>query len=89
MIALSQRSNKKNSLFKQYVKNSKTAKKETKQVIQNYCPVPLLLISSKILERLIFNSFYKFVEENSLFCSSQSEFRKTNSCVNQLLSTVH
>ena len=49
----------------------------------------LLLISSKIFERLIFNSLYKFVEENSLFCFNQSRFRKTDSCVNQLLSTVH
>ena len=55
----------------------------------NYCPVPLLAISSKISGRLIFNSLYKFAEENSLFCSNQSGFRKTNSCVNQLLSTVH
>ena len=46
----------------------------------------LLPISSKIFERLTFNSLYKFVEENNLFCSNQS---RLDSCVNQLLSIVH
>ena len=64
-------------------------KKGNKQLKQNYCPVSLLPISSKIFERLIFNLLYKFVEENSFFCSNQSGFRETDSCVNQLFSTVH
>ena len=38
---------------------------------------------------MVFNSLSKFVEEDRLFCSNQSGFRKTNSCVNQLLSIVH
>ena len=63
-------------------------KKGNKQLIQNYCPVSLLPISSKIFERLIFNLLYKLVEENSLFCSNQSGFRETDSCVNRLLPTV-
>ena len=41
----------------------------------------LLPISSK--------SLYKFVEENSLLCSNQSECNKTDLCVNQLFSLVH
>ena len=49
----------------------------------------LLPISSKIFERLLFNSLYKLVEEKSLFCFNQSGLRKTDSCVNQLLSIVH
>ena len=49
----------------------------------------LLPISGKNSERLIFNSLYKLVEENSLFCSNQSWFWKTDSCVNQILSIVH
>ena len=64
-------------------------KKGNKQQIQNYRTLSLLPISSNILERLTFNSLYKFVEENSLFCSSQSGFRKTDSCFNQPLSIVH
>ena len=55
--------------------------KGNKELIQNYCPVSLFPISSKIFERLIFNSLYKFV--------NQLGFRKADSCVNQLLSFVH
>ena len=49
----------------------------------------LLRISRKIFVRLIFYLLYKFVGENSLFCSSQSGFRKSDSGVNQILSIVH
>ena len=41
-------------------------KKGNKKLLQNYRPVLLLPISSKIFERLIFNSLYKIVEINSL-----------------------
>ena len=64
-------------------------KKGDKQAISNYRPVSLLPICGKILERLIFNSFYKYVEENKLLSIHQSGFWCNNSCVNQLLSIVH
>ena len=41
-------------------------KKGNKQLILNYRPVSLLPISSKILERVIFNSLYKFVEKKTV-----------------------
>ena len=59
-----------------------------KQLIKNYFPVWLLPISSKIFQKLIFNQLHIFVEESGLFCSNQSRFRKTDSCVNQHLSIV-
>ena len=37
-----------------------TPKKNDKQCIENYRPVSLLLICSKIFERLLFNKLYKF-----------------------------
>ena len=43
----------------------------------------------KILEILIFNSLYEYVEENKLLLMHQSGFRSNNSCVNQLLSVIH
>ena len=55
----------------------------------NYRRMSLLPIGSKISEMLIFNSLYKFVQENSLLCFNQSEFKKNDLCVNQLLSIVH
>ena len=64
-------------------------KKGDKQAINNYRPVSLLPICGKILERLIFNSFYKYIEENKLLSIHQSGFWCNNSRVNQLLSIVH
>ena len=64
-------------------------KKGDRQAINNYRPVSLLPICGKILERLIFNSLYKYVEENKLLSIHQSGFRCNDSCVNQLLSIVH
>ena len=52
-------------------------KKGNKQLLQNYHPVPLFPISGKIFKRL------------NLFCSNQSGFRKTDSCVNQTLCIIH
>ena len=40
-------------------------------------------------ERLIFNSSYKYLEVNKLLSVFQSGFPSSDSCVNQLLSTVH
>ena len=41
-------------------------KKGDKQVLKNYLPVSLLLISGKIFERLIFNEMFSFLLENNL-----------------------
>ena len=64
-------------------------KKGDKQLLQNYCPVLLLPICSKIFEKIIFNPMLEFLEENSLLCPHQSGFRSSDSCQSQLLSIVH
>ena len=46
-------------------------KKKDKQCIENYRPVSLLLICSKIFERLLFNKLYKFFNENDILSSNQ------------------
>ena len=46
-------------------------KKNDKQCIENYRPVSLLLICSKIFERLLFNKLYKFFNENDILSSYQ------------------
>ena len=63
--------------------------KADKQIIDNYRPISLLPICGKILEKILFNSIYKFLEENDLLCEHQSGFRPSNSCKYQLLSIVH
>ena len=42
-----------------------------KQIIDNYRPISLLPICGMILEKIIFNSIYEFLEENNL-CEHQS-----------------
>ena len=44
------------------------------QCMINYRPVSLLQICGKIFERLIFNPFFEFLEENESFSPNQSGF---------------
>ena len=62
-------------------------KKNDKQILSNYRPVSLLPVSSKILERLIYNSMYKHISD--LLSPNQSGFRTGDSCINQLLSITY
>ena len=64
-------------------------KKHDKQLIKYYRPVSLLPICSKIFEKVIFNSLFKYLDDNSLLTSNQSGFRPDDSCVHQLLSITH
>ena len=63
-------------------------KKGDKQVINSYRSVLILPICGKVFEKLIFNSVYKYLEEQKLLSADQSGFRENDSCVNQLLSIV-
>ena len=64
-------------------------KKGEKDLIKNYRPVSLLPIFGKFFERLIFNSFFKYIGENELHNPNQSGFRPFDSCINELLSINH
>ena len=64
-------------------------KKGEIDLIKSYCQVSLLPIFGKIFERLIFNSLFKYTDENELLNPSQSGFCPFDSCVNQLLSINH
>ena len=64
-------------------------KKGEKDLIKNYCPVSLLTIFGKNFERLIFNSLFKYIDENELLNPNQSGFCPFDSCINQLLSINH
>ena len=64
-------------------------KKGDKQIVNNYRPVSLLPICSKILEKIIFDSIMRFLNENKLLSDAQSGFRSSDSCEYQLLSIVH
>ena len=64
-------------------------KKGDKQIVDNYRPVSLLPILGKMFERVIFNSIFECLEENTLICPNQSGFRPSDSCGHQLISILH
>ena len=64
-------------------------KKSIKQIVNNYRPVSLLPICSKILEETIFDSIMRFLNKIKLLSDSKSGFRTSESCECSLLSVVH
>ena len=52
-------------------------------------PVSPLSICSKVLERIIYNTMFKYFIENNLLSENQSGFNPSDSCVNQSLATTH
>ena len=60
-------------------------KKQEKSLMKNYRPISLLPIMRKLIEKCI----YAYFEKNGLFSSSQSGFRKNDSCISELLDITH
>ena len=63
--------------------------KGDKQLIKNYLPVSLLPICRKLMEKLMFNSIFNFIDTRNMLSVHQSGFRPGDSCVHQLISIVH
>ena len=63
-------------------------KKNGKQLVNNYRPVSLLPICSKIFE-VIFDSIFNFMIQNNLLNSCQLGFRPNDSCIIPLMSITH
>ena len=61
-------------------------KKNEKNLKENYRPISPL---SKILEKLIYESLYSYLERENLLNPNQSGFRPGDSTINQLLSITH
>ena len=49
-------------------------------IVNNYRPVSVFPIVSKILERNVFNAFYEYLSNNKLITCTQSGFRPKHSC---------
>lgn len=60
--------------------------KHDRQLISNYRPISLLPICGKILEKIIFDEVYSFLNINELISKHQSGFRPGDSTIYQLLS---
>ena len=65
--------------------NSSIQKKNSKQIVDNYRPVSLLPICSKIFEKLIFDCICEFLSKNNLSNNNQSGLRPNGSCIHQLI----
>ena len=61
-------------------------KKNNRQTKTNYRPISLLPLCGKILEKIIFDQMYSFLDENRLISTRQSGFRPGDSCIFQLIS---
>ena len=60
-------------------------KKNDPQKVNNYRPISLLCIISKVFEKCIYKYLHNFILDNNLLSSHQSGFRKGDSTINQLL----
>ena len=64
-------------------------KKNNRQCKNNYRPISLLPIFSKIFEKLVFDEIYDHLSIHGLLTDKQSGFRPGDSTVNQLISITH
>ena len=64
-------------------------KKYDEQILKNYRPISLLLITKKIFEGLLYDRMFEFFTENNLILDNQSGFKPGDSSINQLLSLTH
>ena len=60
-----------------------------KENLRNYRPISLLPVTGKIFEIILYNDMYEFFAENNLISPNQSGFKPGDSCINQLLSSIH
>ena len=64
-------------------------KKGNKQVLNNYLPVSLLPICSKLFGKIIFDTIFQHVMANKLLNPNQSGFMPGDSCIHRLVSITH
>jgi hypothetical protein len=57
--------------------------------LNNYRPISILSVTSKIIERHVHDSFLCYLSDNSLLSDAQSGFRKNNSCFTCLSSMIN
>ena len=54
----------------------------------NYCPISLLITTSKVLKKVIYTRVYSFLETNNTLFSSQYGFRSKHSCEQAIMEVV-
>ena len=61
-------------------------KKDSRQITSHYRPISLLPVCGKILEKIVVDELYAFLNTNGLISSDQSGFHPGDSAINQLIS---
>merc|ERR1712035_309453 len=64
-------------------------KKDDKSLVQNYRPISLTFITSKMLEHIVHSNIMTFLEQHSILDDNQHGFRKNRSCETQLITTLN
>ena len=64
-------------------------KKDSKQLVNNYRPAPLLSIYSKVFKKLVFDASFECMIESNLLSCIWPGFKPNDSCINQLISITH
>ena len=63
-------------------------KSKDKQMLNNYRPISLLPIFLKILENVVYQMLFNFLNTNNALFSSQYRFRKNHSTINAVIELV-
>ena len=63
-------------------------KSAKKSIRENYRPIPVLSVSSKLIELVVQERLYNIMDKNELFCSSQFGFRSKLSPIHALPDTI-
>ena len=63
-------------------------KNGSKDDVNNYRPISLLVVWSKIFERVVFNRFFNYLEEHSYINENQFGFRKKHSTIDAVAKLV-
>ena len=64
-------------------------RKNEKYIVNNYRPVLLLPVASKIFEKAIHHNLLNYIECENLLNIKQFGFLANDSCINQLISITH
>ena len=63
----------------------KLFKQEEHSNLNNYCPISIIPVMTKVCERIVYNQFYEYLTENNLISCNQSRFRSLHSTATALL----
>jgi len=64
-------------------------KKGDHTLCQNYRPVSLTSVCSKLLEHILYSHIYSHLSTHNILCDEQHGFRHARSCESQLITTVN